>query len=165
MQMTGTAHLQDEASVHAIQQGQHKRRQAADLSQVVKVHSVVGRPKSHEVAVCGAELHAADIGFAVNASHCAVISDAPQAHCAVVTAAQKACGVSLHITWLNNENTYSSKIWTDEDSRCRWWKTKKMACQNAICNAVFCEKKQRQVGGPLHSCALCPQDISYCDSQ
>lgn len=95
MQITKTAQSMTKT---AIWHGQHRKQQATDLSQIIKVNSVVGRPKSHEVAVGGAELHAADIGFAVNASHCTVISYAPQPHCAIVTTAQEACGVSLHIS-------------------------------------------------------------------
>lgn len=77
---------------------QQQRRRVADLSQVVQVHSVVGRTKGHEVAVSRAELHAADVGFAVDASHCRLISNAPQAHSAVITTTQEPGWVRLHDT-------------------------------------------------------------------
>jgi len=48
-----------------------------DLAQVIQVDSVVGGAKGHKVAVSGAELHTAHIGLAIDASHSALISNAP----------------------------------------------------------------------------------------
>ena len=69
---------------------------AAYLSQVIQIQPVVGRAKGHEIAVSGAELHAAHIGLAVNGGHSILISNAPQPDCAIITATHKSCGVSLH---------------------------------------------------------------------
>ena len=80
----------------------------AYLSQVIQIDAVVGRAKSHQVAVVGAELHAAHVGLAVYAGHCRLIAHVPKAHCPVVAATEEACGVSLqaaskgmlwHKTW------------------------------------------------------------------
>lgn len=71
-------------------------RSAANLSEIIQIDPVVGGPKGHEVAVSGAELHAANIGLAVDGGHCILICDAPQADSPIITAAHKSCGVSLH---------------------------------------------------------------------
>ena len=65
------------------------------LAAVVQVQAVVGRAEGEDVGVGGGELHAANIGFGVYASHARALPQIPQPHRAVVAAADEAGGIHL----------------------------------------------------------------------
>lgn len=83
----------------------NSKEQAAHLTKIIQVDSVVGRAKRHQVAVGWAELHTAHVCLAVNAGDSAVVRNAPQPDCAVITAAQKPCWISLQNTHQGNQHT------------------------------------------------------------
>ena len=78
------------------QQGAGRTQDYLHLAEVIQVDSVVGRAKGQEIGGHWAELHTADIGLGIY--HCCwrLITDAPQAHCAVIATRDKSRGVCLH---------------------------------------------------------------------
>ena len=93
-QQTATYRNMHQADQNNLQQ--HLAELDTDLSEIIQVDSVVGRTKCHKVAISRAKLHAADIGFAVYASHCRLVCNAPQPYSAIVTATQESGGIRLH---------------------------------------------------------------------
>lgn len=79
--------------------------QAAHLAKIIQVDSIISRAKRHQVAVGWAELHAAHICLAVNAGDSAVVRNAPQPDCAIITATQKPGWIGLQDTHQGDQHT------------------------------------------------------------